>query len=70
MKLTPKQISELSKLDAPPHVALWGGVPPEKADPDLRLYIQHGWVKWTGRGYRITDAGHMALEQARGEAKG
>lgn len=37
---------------------LWAGVPPEKADGDLSLYIERGWVEWhPGRGYLITDAG-------------
>lgn len=65
MKLTPRQISELSQLNIK-DMTLWGGVPPEKADPDLSMYIHRGLVEWVGAGYRITDAGRAALDQDKG----
>ena len=61
MKLTPRQISELSKLTEQWGITLWGGVPPERADPNLSFYIHEGLVEWIGRGYRITDKGRAAI---------
>lgn len=42
---------------------LWHNCPPETADGDLRIYLFHDLVRWTGTGYVITPKGLKAITE-------
>ncbi|NTG01830.1 hypothetical protein G6L30_17065 [Agrobacterium rhizogenes] len=64
-KLTNREQSELRAL-ADSDTPLWEGVPPHLADSHLLFYIDNKLVVWTGKGYRITDAGRSLAKAKEG----
>lgn len=57
--LTRLQIAELRY--AATHQPIWVGVPPHKAEGDVRYYANAGLIAWTPEGYRVTELGRGAI---------